>query len=347
MGYFWLVAVSHVQEIDLQSQIPHNKRFNFAELEFLEHRHPLLRRETMPRVLMFVFLAAVAWEATAQGGDTRRFETDLQSGAVTMWSKGTNIWTYMPQGEEGKPFFPSLTVPGSGEALTACHPPDHVWHLGLWFSWKFINEYNFWEPHSNALTRVVKQNVATGADKILMAEAQIAYRGNNIELLREERTVRVVTELNGDYLIEWEGRFTAQNQSVTLACTPAARDKSGDWAVGGYAGLVWRFADNSAFEHQFTNAAGREGIKACGEASEWVEILSKSKVSGACARIRFTDLSGSPRHPTPWFVRYDKNALKGRGYYCVGPAPLFHKPLQLAAGESFTLRYSIAVKREM
>ncbi len=24
-------------------------------------------------------------------------------------------------------------------------PPDHVWHYGMWFSWKFINSVNFWE----------------------------------------------------------------------------------------------------------------------------------------------------------------------------------------------------------
>jgi len=23
---------------------------------------------------------------------------------------------------------------------------DHVWHLGYWFSWKYINGVNYWKP---------------------------------------------------------------------------------------------------------------------------------------------------------------------------------------------------------
>ena len=29
--------------------------------------------------------------------------------------------------------------------MTADRPPDHIWHHGLWFSWKFINKVNYWE----------------------------------------------------------------------------------------------------------------------------------------------------------------------------------------------------------
>lgn len=296
-------------------------------------------------VYTLMFLVPLLF-AAAEQLDTRRFETKLESGAITMWANGTNLWTYLPQGEEGKPYFAALNVPGTGESLTAVHPEDHRWHLGLWFSWKFINGYNFWEPQSNAVTRVIKQSIATGADKVLRAEAVLAYRANGVELLREERKVEVVTALDGNYTITWEGRFSAREWDVELACTPAARGKSGEWAVGGYAGLTWRLPDNDRFEYRVVNEGGAVNVAACGEGSRWLDIYASSKLSKARAHIRFSDLPGNPRHPVAWFVRHNPTALKGRGYYLLGPGMVFHAPYELPAGKSFTLKYQIAVKRE-
>jgi type 1 glutamine amidotransferase len=42
-----------------------------------------------------------------------------------------------------KPYFHPLTV--NSTILSCVSPPDHTWHLGLWFSWKFINGVNYWE----------------------------------------------------------------------------------------------------------------------------------------------------------------------------------------------------------
>jgi hypothetical protein len=47
---------------------------------------------------------------------------------------------------------PALDVPhfhplntADGRTMTWDRPPDHIWHHGLWFSWKFINKVNYWE----------------------------------------------------------------------------------------------------------------------------------------------------------------------------------------------------------
>jgi hypothetical protein len=283
--------------------------------------------------------------ASACAEDTRRWVTDPATGAVTMWANGTNVWTYVPQSKEGKPYFHPLTVPGTGEPLTAFRPPDHAWHLGLWFSWKLINKCNFWEPNSNAVTKIVSQNVKPGDDRVLTVDAVLAYEGNGKELARENRKVRVTTAENGNYTIEWESVFTAGAADVVFDCTKAGKNKSGDWASGGYAGLMWRFPDNPAFTYHFATAEGKENIKACGERSERVEAEAVSKTTGAKAKIVFRDLPGNTRCPTPWFVRHDLNAHKGRGYYLIGPAMIFHEPLRLAAGESACFRYSVSVER--
>jgi outer membrane lipoprotein-sorting protein len=293
-----------------------------------------------------IWCAAFCVALAARAEDTRRFATDPETGAVTMWVNGTNVWTYVPQSQEGKPYFHPLTVPGTGEALTSFRPPDHAWHLGLWFSWKLINGCNFWEPTSNAVTKVVFKKVTPAQSGSMVAFTELAYEGNGRELVREKRRVLVSTKENGDYTIEWDSAFTAGAEAVVFDCTKAGKNKAGDWASGGYAGLMWRFPDTPHFDYTFRNAEGKENVKACGEPSAWVEAVAVSKATGAKAKITFRDLEGNPRHPTPWFVRYDLNAHKGRGYYLVGPAMIFHEPLKLAAGGTARFRYSVAVERE-
>jgi len=262
-----------------------------------------------------------------------------------MYVGQTLCWTYVPQGREGKPYFHPLALPGTGEALTAYRPPDHAWHLGLWFSWKLINGYNFWEPTSNAVMRVVAQRITPEPDKRVTIEVTLAYLGDGRELVRETRTVRVTTAFNGNYAIAWESAFTAQDRPVEFACTPAKRGKDGNWATGGYAGLMWRFPDADALTCRYVNAEGKSDVQTCGESSERLDITAVSPASGARARIVIRDRGGHPRQPTPWFARHDLKAHKGRGYFLAGPSLIFHEPLRLAAGATLTVRYAVEVER--
>lgn len=286
-----------------------------------------------------------AQAAGAPAEDARRLVTDAASGALSMHVGQTLCWTYVPQGREGKPYFHPLALPGTGEALTAYRPPDHAWHLGLWFSWKLINGYNFWEPTSNAVTRVVAQRITPEPDKRVTIEVTLAYLGDGLELVRETRTVRVTTAFNGNYAIAWESAFTAQDRPVEFACTPAKRGKDGNWATGGYAGLMWRFPDADSLTCRYVNAEGKSDVQTCGESSERLDITAVSVATGARARIVIRDRGGHPRQPTPWFARHDLKAHKGRGYFLAGPSLIFHEPLRLAAGATLTVRYAVEVER--
>jgi len=349
----------------------------------------------MKQTLCALGLAALALQAPA--ADPRQLVTDAATGAVTMQVDGKACWTYVPQSAEGKPYFHPLAIPGTGEALTAFRPPDHRWHLGLWFSWKYITGCNFWEPDTNGVTRVVSQTVRPADDQALDIAATIAYSVRGREAVRETRAVRVVTQTNGNYTIAWDSTFVAQgtavldqsssggsrparpagarilppvapayaqalrrgkqghgeaqpsltqyDSGVVFSCTPARKDKAGHWASGGYAGLMWRFADSTAFDYTFTNAAGQADVEICGARSAWVTVLATSKKSGARAKITFRDHPENPRFPTPWFARYSRSAQGGRGYNLVGPAMIFHEPLKLASGASARFRYTVSVER--
>jgi Methane oxygenase PmoA len=60
------------------------------------------------------------------------------------WKNGEQtVWRYSFDLDKGKPFFDPLSIRGT--RLTNFRPEDHPWHYGLWFSWKYINEANYWE----------------------------------------------------------------------------------------------------------------------------------------------------------------------------------------------------------
>ena len=292
-----------------------------------------------------LFVLAWGTACACLADDTRQFVIDPASQAVSMRVNGKTCWTYVPQSKEGKPYFHPLAIPGTDDVLTSFRPSDHNWHLGFWFSWKFINGVNFWEPDTNAATRVVSQTVTPSADKSFRTEAVLAYLAKGKEVAHEQRTVRVLTLPNGNYSIEWDSTFTAPDVEAVFSSTPSKKDKNGDWATGGYAGLMWRFTDSPTNSYTFANAEGRADVKTCGEPSERMEIVATAKVSGAKAKITFIDHPSNPRHPTPWFARHSTTAHRGRGYYLVGPSMIFHEPLTLAPGTSARFRYTVTVER--
>jgi hypothetical protein len=289
----------------------------------------------------FPLLAATSLRAD----DPRRFSTDPATGTVTLSVDGKTCWAYTPQSPEGKPYFHPLAIPGTGEAFTSYRPPDHAWHLGFWFSWKYINDCNFWEPDTNGVTRVLSQTAEPGTDGVFRIHAVLAYYAKGREVVRETRAVAVTTQTNGNYVIDWDAAFTAQSSEAVFSCTPAKRDKNGEWASGGYAGLALRMADSPGFTYAYANADGLTNVKTCGEKSGWLSVVATSSATGAKARITLRDNPENPRHPTPWFARHSATAQKGRGYYFVGPSMIFHEPLRLAPGDTLRFRYSVSVER--
>ncbi len=254
-------------------------------------------------------------------------------------------WTYVPQSPEGKPYFHPLAIPGTADVFTSFRPPDHNWHLGLWFSWKYINGCNFWEPDTNGVTRIVSQTTTPGAPHALTSQTTLAYLAKGVEAVRETRAVSAATRPDGSYTITWDSTFTAVGADAVFSCTPSKKGKDGNWATGGYAGLMLRFADSPGFTYTFTNDAGLRDVKTCGEKSATMTVIATAAASGAQAKITVADHPDNPRYPTPWFARHSTAAHNGRGYYLVGPSMIFHEPLTLKAGASARFRYTVTVER--
>lgn len=265
-----------------------------------------------------------------------------------MHVNGKLCWTYHPTSEESKPYFHPLNMPGTETELTWHRPGDHRWHLGFWFSWKYINGINFWEPDTNAVRKVEtwssKYDQQTG---VFQTTAVLTYLAKGKQILTENRLTTVTTTPSGDYTIDWDSTFTGPLGPVTFTSAKAGKDKNGIWSSGGYAGLMWRFAPaGKTLAYQFRDAQGRLDTKACGYESEWMEAVATNRVSGAAATIRITNHPDNPQHPVTWFTRHGEVPKQQEGgYNLIGPGVVFHKPLTIEAGKSMRLRYNTTVQR--
>lgn len=246
------------------------------------------------------------------------------------------LWDYHFAADDGVPYIHPLSST-NGMVLTEFAPPDHVWHRGLWFSWKFINCANYWEfkdrktPVWEGQTRTIgNETVERGSEGVAIA-TRISYSHDEEMVLTENRRIEAKNpDKDGAYTLDWLMTFTATgSEQVVLDRTPPSE---ASW--GGYAGLSYR-APTGLSEHRVLNSEGLRGRDGHGEPARWMDFSSEGP-KGAWSGVTIFDHPENPRHPTPWYVYTDKMAY-------MGPAVLFNDPLTLAPGDSFTLRYRVFV----
>lgn len=89
-----------------------------------------------------LLLRGTEWAASGTGSPSLNWRESESSTALFYGDQ--IVWQFNYGPKLDVPYFhPVATV--SGQVLTWARPPDHVWHHGLWFSWKFINDVNYWE----------------------------------------------------------------------------------------------------------------------------------------------------------------------------------------------------------
>lgn len=76
-----------------------------------------------------------------------------------------------------KPFLHPLRTVG-GVPLTVFQPSDHVWHRGVWFSWKYIDGINYWE----------EEPVRTDGEIRSLSEGRTQVAGNEVVTLDPGRS---------------------------------------------------------------------------------------------------------------------------------------------------------------
>ena len=254
------------------------------------------------------------------------------------------LWALHLDAKEGKPYFhPLRTV--SGHDLTWLRPPDHPWHLGLWFSWKEINGVNYWETDPNTglcqgATEVTDIKATRHDDFSATIVIQLSYHPpGKPPVLAETRTLTITPpQPDRTYTIDWHAAFTAGAEPVTLESTkPAAL---GGPAWGGYAGLTFRSVKTMTDRVVLDSNGWRNTAKlmGSGRTANWMDLSGVvDEPTKATAGVAVLDHPASLRHPTPWYVYMDGT------FGCIIPSPLFATPLKLKPHEQFVLFYRVLI----
>ena len=268
----------------------------------------------------------------------RRSKLEKTATGVKMLRDGKTLWNFEIDTPEGRPFFHPLNLP-SGKPITDCRPKDHIWHLGYWFSWKYIDDINYWEPadekrqgHEPAgETKVTKKAITTqGLDCCVNLELSYGPRGEKKPTLLEQRQVIVdPPDPEGGYIITVRHTFTAQKDCILDRTPPHGSTDLARWG-GGYAGPTLRLDPTQAAEFTVHGFAAGDGPAAVtGREVKYVDFTDAKTGEG----LRFTQLMAPPSGK--FYVWPDKRFANA--------AALYDGPKILKAGETLQLAYRLAV----
>ena len=280
-----------------------------------------------------------------------RAEWVRDSVSIAWRQNGATVWRFSFDPRSGKPFFEPVGVAG-GPSLVNFKPEDHPWHYGLWFSWKYVNHVNYWEEDRRSgqaagATRWKTPEITTRPDGSATIRLELTYARTTGEVdLTETRLLAVsAPAADGSYAIDWDMRFAAGKDSVSLDRTPMPGEPRG--AVnGGYAGLSIRLAA-SPLTMAVSSTEGAVTEFASNRARPWATAVGASFAldgadAGAVAILTDAANVGTDGDgKAPWYV-INQPAPADFRFVCA--AILAPSPRTIPAGGELRLRYRVAVQ---
>jgi len=297
-----------------------------------------------------LILRGTEWAAT--GSVTQSIPQELQilgdSDVEFCWvetdtsfalQKGEQIvWKYNFNELHGKPFFHPVVVGRNN--LTCISPDDHPWHLGQWFSWKFLNGVNYWEYQngtfqSEGVTEITDIDITRHADFSAEISLEIVYHpidGENV--LAEKRIIKVAAPLEkGDVSMEYILKYKALAEIVDINRTPIEGEPGGQ-SWGGYAGMSIRFNQDFMNPHFISSWSETEDVS--GKTGDWL-YMGFTGLDGKQAGSQIMVSPDSQREGAAWYTI----STEDLPFYYFSPAHLYYKPLLLKKGEELVLKYRI------
>jgi hypothetical protein len=242
---------------------------------------------------------------------------------------GALIASYRFDEKLPKPCFHPLCT-AAGHAITGFQMSDHVWHRGLWFAIKFVNQSNFWEerpPFGIQKTEGQPLCELISPETVRIAH-QLKWTSEATgPVIHEQRTIEVTALPDGIRQIDWTTTLDAL-QDLLLDRTPYTT-----W--GGYGGLSFRAA-RQVHGTSYLLPTGESVPGIIGRPHPWA--LLRGIVDGspdAKISVGIIDHPENPRSPMPWYCR------SGESYDVMYAAFLFHEPITLARGRQLVLRHRV------
>jgi len=250
---------------------------------------------------------------------------------------------YRYGGSLHKPYVASLLSPAGTQVLRDS-PFDHLHHHALMLAWS-VDGTNFWEEVEGcgrqrhvgwsevriATVRDRDDPWALPVEQAILRE-EISWEGPGGAILLEETRLLIIRELgqDGPTLLTWQSTFTAPRDGEGATLTGAS-----------YNGLGARFPAAMDTSGRFLNSGGARGVTNTNEArSTWcaysADIDPDQGTDGAVTVVMF-DAPSNPRRPSDWFT------MDAPFAYLAATLSLDEQPLELEPGQTFTLRYGVAV----
>jgi hypothetical protein len=328
--------------LDQQEQYPFTPIIGECRM-FCATKHQLDAFKCLNTALFVAFFCIAPSIQANQPTPTTPVTISHKIGDVVIAQLGDQLlWQFNYSADLSKPFFHPVSLP-NGKTLTWNSPPDHRWHHGLWFSWKFIDGVNYWEPNSQTGKpdgRTKWQNVTvttsdSGAACIKMELCYIAP--NDTPVLTELRTITVSAPDNdGSYFFDWTSDFTGGKQEAVLDRTPLPNEPGGE-VYGGYAGLSVRFAKELTDREAITDNGPVEYSPQSRFRGKARVMEYNGEIGGQAVGVAICDHPKNLNHPTPWYaIRSDVMS-----YY--SPAVICYAPHTVSPGERFLLRYRVVI----
>ncbi|HSH18960.1 MAG TPA: DUF6807 family protein, partial [Draconibacterium sp.] len=252
---------------------------------------------------------------------------------------GPNIvWKYNFNTKHGKPFFHPVFVGNNN--ITCVSPDDHLWHLGQWFSWKFINGVNYWEYQngtyqSEGITEIRDIQITQADNFSAEIQLDIVYHpieGENVMV--EKRQIKISEPIgNGNIYMDYKFEFEALADSVNIDRTPILGEPNGmSW--GGYGGLSVRFNQDFMDSHFISVRDENDNIN--GMQGDWL-YMGFTGLDGNKVGTQIIISPQSHREEAAWYIA-NTDELP---FYYFSPAYLFNEKHLLLKGEKLKLNYRI------
>jgi len=317
-----------------------------------------MNRSSSRFCIVLLISLLVANPSRAQINQKAHFRWKQSVSSLALLNHEHVVWQFNHLGdgiEKGCPYFhPLATLDGT--VLTDLRPDDHVWHRGLRFAWKKIDDLEGywtwpdgkerWPDKIMGRTEVLSVKAAAHGDFSAIFELELSYHPpGKPAVLKESRIISVsAPDKNGEYRIDWQGVFTAGKEDVLLDRTPIVGEESGKkW--GGYAGMqfrvshrknlnAWAILTSEGVEIENT-IEQKEGLElAHGKGARWLN-LTLDFVNGKTAGVTLFGHPGNLRHPAPWHVSSMPNELIH--------TPLYASPYNLKAGKKLTFQHRVVI----
>jgi len=255
---------------------------------------------------------------------------------LALYNHEETIWQFNFRNRYGKPFFHPVYI--GKTRFTSLSPDDHRWHLGQWFSWKYINGINYWEYvgdgyKAEGITEITNISLSREADFSARIELEILYHPDGgVPALKENRVVLVSSPDKGSLSMDYHLNFEALSDTVFLDRTPIMGEADGkSW--GGYAGLSLRF-NQDFMEADWIAPGAAQSVN--GSEKEWL-FMGFTGLHGEGAGSAMFISDQTRRLGEGWYLISDPELP----FFYFSPACLYLAPLTLMKGEKLQLKYRV------